>query len=235
MTRKPLAPLLAELAGPLAQSMGLTLWGTETLFSGRSVLRVFVEGGGESFAPGKEGGGVTVEQCAELARLLGLALDVENFLPGAYVLEVSSPGLERRFFTAGQLAGALGRKVAVTLLRPLADFPGRRRFRGILESVPDRSSTTPDFPVAGQDSPAITDPAAVPESLAEPLFGLRTEDADRTGEEAPLIFFAFSQVKKATQVHTPPEKIQPGKGGKKQPAKKKAAALKAENAAGEAE
>jgi ribosome maturation factor RimP len=156
-------------------------------------------------------------------------LDVEDFLPGAYMLEVSSPGLERRFFTAGQLAGALGRKVAITLLLPLADFPGRRRFRGILESVPDRPLATPDFLVNGPDSPAA------PDTPAEPLFGLRAEDAVRPGEEAPLVFFAFSQVKKATLVHTPPEKIPPGKGGKKQPAKKKAAAPQPENTAIDAE
>jgi ribosome maturation factor RimP len=229
MTQKSFSSLpaelaeLAELAIPLAQSMGLTLWGIEALFSSRSVLRVFVEGG-ESSGPGGEGG-VTVGQCAELARLLGLALDVEDFLPGAYTLEVSSPGLERRFFTAGQLAGAQGRKVAVTLLLPLTDFPGRRRFRGILESVPDRSSATPKLPGNSPDSRTF------PDSPAESLFGLRAEVPARPGEEAPLVCFAFSQVKKATLVHTPPEKIPPGKGGKKQPAQKKAAALQPKNTA----
>jgi ribosome maturation factor RimP len=196
MTREVLSRRLADLAGPLAQSMGLDLWGMEVLFASRSTVRVFVE----------SGSGVGVDQCAELSRLLGLALDVEDLLPGAYTLEVSSPGLERKFFTPAQLAGARGLTVEVTLLSPLADFPGRRRFRGILESTPECCGPIP----------------------AEALFGLRAEDVARPGAEAPLVFFAFSQVKKAALVHRPPEKVLPGKGGKKHPAKKTATAVKRE-------
>ena len=195
MTREVLSQRLADLAGPLARSVGLTLWGIEVLFAGRSTVRVFVE----------SGNGVGVDQCAELSRLLGLALDVEDLLPGAYTLEVSSPGLERKFFTPGQLAGARGLTVEVTLVSPLADFPGRRRFRGTLESAPDCG----DVP-------------------AEALFGLRAEDTARPGEEAPLVFFAFSQLKRAALVHKPPEKVRPGKGGKKRPAEKTPATVKRE-------
>jgi len=50
------------------------------------------------------------------------------------VLEVSSPGLSRRFFEAGQLAGYLGREIEAKLAVPI---DGRKRFRGILTAVAD--------------------------------------------------------------------------------------------------
>jgi ribosome maturation factor RimP len=203
MTRNSLLQTLAVLAEPLAQSLGLSLWGVEVILAGRSTVRIFVE----------SGDGVTIDQCAELSRLFGLALDVEDILPGAYTLEVSSPGLERVFFTAGQLAGAVGRTVEITLLRPLSEFPGRRRFRGILETVPECSDVA---------SP-------------KDRFGLRAEDTASSGAEAPLVLFAFADLKKATLVHIPPEKTLPGKGGKKSPAKKKPSVQKTEQDGDESE
>ena len=139
--------------------------------------------------------GVTIAQCAELSRLLGLALEVEDLIPGAYVLEVSSPGLDRTFFTPEQLSGAKGHTVEITLLEPADDFPGRRRFRGELV----------DVPVAAE--------------AADGAFLLRTEDTVLPGEDAPLLKFRFADVKKAKQVHVAPEKPLPGKGKKKGKAK----------------
>ena len=80
-------------------------------------------------------GGITIDQCAELSRLLGLTLEVEDCVESAYVLEVSSPGLERLFFNAEQLKRALGVKVEATLFKPLTEFPGRRKFIGIVNGV----------------------------------------------------------------------------------------------------
>lgn len=191
---------VTDIAAPLAASLGLALWGVEFAPGGRSVLRVFVEAGSPpsgADAPGEitdcDDGesdslphGVTIEQCAELSRLLGLALDVEDSLPGAYVLEVSSPGLDRAFFSASQLAGALGRTVEVTYADPPDEYPGRRRFRGVLEEAD---------PQAG--------------------FALRLEDAALPGETPPLLRFTFEKVKKVKQVFVIPEKERPGKGGKK--------------------
>ena len=108
MNQSPLAAAIADLAAPLAASLGLELWGVELAFSGRGLVRVFVE----------SEDGVSVDQCAELSRLLGLSLDVEDLVPGAYVLEVSSPGLERTFFTEAQLARAVGQRVEITLHEP---------------------------------------------------------------------------------------------------------------------
>ena len=80
-------------------------------------------------------GGISVDQCAELSRLLGLTLEVENCEDNAYVLEVSSPGLNRLFFHPEQLERAIDAKVEATLVKPVAEFPGRRKFIGVVTGV----------------------------------------------------------------------------------------------------
>lgn len=225
MTQHITVQSLTELAEPLAQSLGLRLWGVEVAFGGRSLIRIFVERDpsaplpalpepdadtpDDEEAPVVSQAGVTVEQCAELSRLLGLTLEVEDGIEGAYVLEVSSPGLDRTFFTEEQLAGAVGETVEVSLCEPLAALPGRRKFRGPLLEARDAE---------GEDGAR--------------LFLLRLDDAARPDEEAPTVSFSFAQVKKAKQIHVVPEKTLPGKGpgkGKKvekdkKPGKKSASA-----------
>lgn len=185
----PLAQIIAELARPLAESLNLSLWGLELAFGGQSLVRVYLEGEN----------GVSVEQCAEISRLLSLALDVEDAIPGAYVLEVSSPGLERIFFTPEQLAGAVGQTVELTLLAPAAEFSGRRKFRGILSGTPETAQA------------------------ASGAFTLEVENPSRPGEQEGVLTFVFSALKKARQIHVVPEKALPGKSGKK---KSKAAPVK---------
>jgi ribosome maturation factor RimP len=103
--------------------MGLTLWGIEhTGEGGRPVVRVYIEAGD----------GVTVDNCAQVSRALSVALDVEDMIPGRYVLEVSSPGLERLFFDPAQMVPYVGQAVDVTLEEA---HEGRRHFKGELESV----------------------------------------------------------------------------------------------------
>ena len=177
----PLTQIIAELARPLAESFNLSLWGIELIFGGRSIVRVYVE----------SDNGVTIDQCAELSRLLALALDVEDAIPGAYALEVSSPGLERIFFTPEQLAGALGQTLEITLAAPSPEFSGRRKFRGVLIHVPEAGHA-----LAG-------------------AFTLQVENPSRPGESEGLLPFVFTDLKKARQVHIFPEKVLPGKGGKK--------------------
>ncbi|MDR2161808.1 MAG: ribosome maturation factor RimP [Desulfovibrio sp.] len=128
MNASYLSLILARLAEPLAASLGLSLWGVEAACGGRGtapVHRVYVDGAD----------GVDVERCAELSRLLGLALDVEDCMAGPYTLEVSSPGLERRFFTAEQLAGAAGARVEVSFWAPPAPGSERRNFQGRMISA----------------------------------------------------------------------------------------------------
>jgi ribosome maturation factor RimP len=67
-----------------------------------------------------------------------MLLDVDDPIPGSYVLEVSSPGLERLFFHFHQLADYIGHPVAVTLKDPVQ---GRKKWKGILLQAADNEIT----------------------------------------------------------------------------------------------
>jgi ribosome maturation factor RimP len=90
---------------------------------GQSTLRVYLD------AHGRE---VTLDDCEAASRELSAMLDVEDPIPGHYVLEVSSPGIDRPLFTAAQFARVAGQEVKVLLKAPLE---GRRRLRGKVTSV----------------------------------------------------------------------------------------------------
>jgi ribosome maturation factor RimP len=120
---------LTRLIAPALETLGLSLWGLSASSGGRSrAVRVYIE----------KDGGVGVDDCAQASRHIGALLDAEDALAGPYTLEVSSPGLERRFFAPDQLAAYLGRTVEVELSSLVA---GRRRLRGTLASVDADSDT----------------------------------------------------------------------------------------------
>jgi ribosome maturation factor RimP len=75
------------LARPVLDAMGLEL--VEVFYHGgpsRGLLRMTID----------KPGGIGHEDCAEVTRVIGTQLDVEEVVPAAYTLEVTSPGLDRR-------------------------------------------------------------------------------------------------------------------------------------------
>ncbi|NMC48968.1 MAG: ribosome maturation factor RimP [Desulfovibrio sp.] len=133
---------IAELLAPFLASEGLVPWGIDISSAGhRELLRIFIDVSPEARevrgAAGKTAG-VTVDDCAAVSRHAGYLLEVEDIMPGPYVLEVSSPGIERRFFAPGQLAGYVGREIEVTLVTPRQ---GRRKFQGLLIGADGESFT----------------------------------------------------------------------------------------------
>lgn len=74
-------------------------------------------------------GGVTLGECESFSRKLSAALEVFDPVPGAYVLEVSSPGLNRKLRKPSHFDAALGKTLRVTLVEPVG---GSRRFSGTL-------------------------------------------------------------------------------------------------------
>lgn len=94
---------------------------------GQSTLRVYLD-----VLDRAEGREVTLDDCEAASRELSALLDVEDPIPGHYVLEVSSPGIDRPLFTAEQFARVVGQEVKVLLKAPIE---GRRRLRGKLVAV----------------------------------------------------------------------------------------------------
>jgi len=89
-----------QLACNAAEGEGLEVVGTQILGSGRRLLlRVLVD----------KTGGVTIGDCERMSRSLEALLDVEDPIKGPYVLEVSSPGIDRPLITQRDFENNIGR------------------------------------------------------------------------------------------------------------------------------
>jgi ribosome maturation factor RimP len=112
---------LEAIRGALS-ALGLELCRAEWKPGGRSTLTLVVD----------RPGGVSLADCERASHAASAILDpLEETLP-SYLLEVSSPGLDRPLFTPAECARFAGRRVTVRLHRP-AD--GTSRLKGILEEV----------------------------------------------------------------------------------------------------
>ena len=89
------------------------------------ILRIFID---------KEGGGITLDDCAEATQLLDPVLDRAEVIDGRYMLEVSSPGFDRPLRKAVDFDRFKGEPVK---LRSLAPVEGRSRFKGVLMGFDD--------------------------------------------------------------------------------------------------
>jgi ribosome maturation factor RimP len=116
---------LIALIDPLAGSLGYELVELE-FASGRShgVLRIFID----------RAEGIRVEDCERMSREVSALLDVEDPIPTAYTLEVSSPGFDRVLRTKPHFERFVGERVHVELKVPRE---GRRRYTGLLRQVAD--------------------------------------------------------------------------------------------------
>ena len=79
---------------------------------------------------------MTVDNCAAISRTISMLLDVEDPIPGEYVLEVSSPGIDRPLVKSKDFERFAGYEIKLEAAR-LID--GRRRFRGRLKGIVDGS------------------------------------------------------------------------------------------------
>jgi ribosome maturation factor RimP len=114
---------LNALIEPMLGSLGYEL--IELEFApghGRALLRLYID------APA----GVTLDDCERVSRAVAALLDVEDPIPGAYTLEVSSPGFDRLLRTQAHFDRFRGARVFVELKEPRA---GRRRYTGTLLAV----------------------------------------------------------------------------------------------------
>jgi ribosome maturation factor RimP len=77
-------------------------------------------------------GGVGLDELAPMSRYLGDVLDVHDVVPTAYVLEVSSPGINRRLRQPDHFRRYVGKRVRIRTVTPQGS---RRNFLGALEAV----------------------------------------------------------------------------------------------------
>ena len=112
----------SALAEPLVTQEGLELVDVEWVNEGGWILRVYID---------RAGGGVGLDECQSISRALEVALDVEDFIPQHYSLEVSSPGVNRPLTKPVHFQKAIGQKVRIKTYGPIGD-PPRKNFSGTL-------------------------------------------------------------------------------------------------------
>lgn len=112
---------VAELIEPIVDEMGFELVDIDFLSEyGRRILRISVD---------KEGG-ITLDDCAQVSRQVSDLIDIKDIVPYEYVLEVSSPGLNRPLKKERDVLRAIGKKVNIKMAMPIN---GRRRYIGTLK------------------------------------------------------------------------------------------------------
>jgi ribosome maturation factor RimP len=118
------------IAERVARARGLEVWDIQSRRESTGhVVRIFIDRPGPAATPEES---VSVEDCEQVNREVSTILDVEDPLPYAYVLEVSSPGLDRPLRGAGDYTRFAGR-LAKLVVREAVD--NQKAFEGRLRGV----------------------------------------------------------------------------------------------------
>ncbi|RJR42356.1 MAG: ribosome maturation factor RimP [Desulfobacteraceae bacterium] len=109
-----------DLTEPILADMGFELVDLEYLMErGRWILRLYID----------TEKGVTLDDCARVSRELGDVMDVHDVIEHRYVLEISSPGLDRPLRREKDFIRVIGKRIKVRMVAPIQ---GRRNFTGYL-------------------------------------------------------------------------------------------------------
>lgn len=108
-----------EIVEPYAKELGLEIWDIRFVKEGTDwYLRVFID----------KNGGVSIDDCVDLTRAITKPLDDADPISQSYMLEVSSPGVERELITDAHFEKFIGSNVMLRLIRPIEkvrDFSGK--------------------------------------------------------------------------------------------------------------
>ena len=118
---------IREAAERVARSEGLEVFDVEWKIGKQRLLRIYIDR-----LPGRanpEGLGITHKDCERVSEQLNVILDIEDLVPGpSYILEVSSPGLDRKLIKPADYERFVGRLAKVWLNEPVEKqqfFEGR--------------------------------------------------------------------------------------------------------------
>ena len=117
------------LLQPIAEANQVSIYDVEYVKEGSEYyLRAYID----------KPEGVNIQDCENVSRALSDALDREDFIPEAYILEVSSPGLGRTLKKDKHLQAGIGEEVEIKLFKPVDKC---REFKGVLERFDEKSVT----------------------------------------------------------------------------------------------
>lgn len=121
-----------QLLTPIAEQYGVEIYDVEYVKEGSEwYLRAYID----------KPEGVTINDCELVSRALSDALDVEDYIADAYILEVSSPGLGRTLKKDRHLEKSLGEEVEIRTYKPIDK---RKEFGGILKAFDAGTVTIED-------------------------------------------------------------------------------------------
>ena len=116
---------LEEQIATIVRANGASFYDTETVTEGeQTIYRVYVT----------QEGGISLDLCAEISRELSALLDVTPPMGGKYILEVSSPGLERKLTKPQHFKHAIGEKIKFKVI-------GVDKGKGTLIAADDKGIT----------------------------------------------------------------------------------------------
>lgn len=118
-----------ELLKSITEKCGVEIYDVEYVKeAGENYLRAYID----------KPGGVTIDDCEAVSRLLSDELDKKDFIEEGYILEVSSPGLGRTLKKDRHLEKSIGQEVDVKTFKPIEKV---REFTGILKSFDEKTIT----------------------------------------------------------------------------------------------
>jgi len=127
MENQPIVDRVKDLIAPLLEQKGVNLVEISYRQIGRrKILRFLVD----------KTPGITLDECTVINEEIGAIMDKEDTIAASYVLEVSSPGLDRPIITKRDFDRAIGKKMDVFLKDPLKD---KFQYTGTLEGVKEDS------------------------------------------------------------------------------------------------
>ena len=121
-------PRISEIAGRVTAREGIELVHVEVTSGRNPILRVFID----------KPGGVTIDDCAHVSERISLILDVEDPIPNKFMLEVSSPGLDRGLYKESDYERFAGLPSHIKLSEAIN---GQKNFHGKLIGL-DREGET---------------------------------------------------------------------------------------------
>lgn len=164
-TKTDMDKRILAIAAPIADDLGYDIVRVRVMGGNRSTVQIMAER--------KSDGQMEVSDCEALSRELSSTFEVEDPLHDAYVLEVSSPGLERPLTSLKDYETYSGYLARVELDRLVE---GRKRFRGVLAGI---DGDMIDINLDGE-----SETAQIPYDWVSDAKLLITDDLIKAGQEA---------------------------------------------------
>lgn len=125
MAENSIALRIREIAQKIATMREVEFVHSEVVGTKRdSVVRIYID----------KADGLSIEHCSGFSSAIEEVLDADDFIPGKYVLEVSSPGIERELYSLDDVIKFVGRLMKI---KAKIGIESQKTFVGVLESVDD--------------------------------------------------------------------------------------------------